>query len=193
MPLDEVGVSQAAAAAHMLARLKPDVIIASDLMRAFDTGSALGSLCGLEVRPDAGLRETYVGTWQGRTHAELAVDHADDLRLWALGMDVRPGGGETRIEVAERAVAAINRALADVPDGGTLVAATHGGAARAAACLMLGLPLDHWTALGIMSNCAWTVLVENPAVVGSGAAVTPWRLQEYNAGTLPVPPLGDEQ
>jgi probable phosphoglycerate mutase len=188
VPLDETGLAQAERAAQALAALQPTSIISSDLGRALATASALGRRTGLDVVTDEDLRETYAGIWQGMTRNELEQQFGDQLGQWSAGADVRPGGGETRVEVAERMVAAVNRALPTVPAGGTLVVATHGGAARAAIGALVGLPPEHWAALGVMSNCAWSVLDEN--ISGYGPA---WRLQEYNAGSLPVTALADDR
>ena len=72
IPLNELGREQAAAAAAMLAALKPDAIVASDLQRAARTAAALAALTGLPVRTDARLRERYFGQWQGLTMTEVA-------------------------------------------------------------------------------------------------------------------------
>jgi len=186
--LDETGLAQAARAATALARLEPAVIISSDLSRARVTADALAALSGAEVREDAGLRETFAGEWEGLTRPELEERFGDQLAEWSADPDVRPGGGETRREVAERMVGSITEALADVEPGGTLVVATHGGAARAAAGALLGLPPEHWAALGVLANCAWTVLEENLSSHGPR-----WRLQEYNSGSLPVTALADDR
>ncbi|RZS89762.1 putative phosphoglycerate mutase [Motilibacter rhizosphaerae] len=188
IPLDEVGVQQARAAAARLASLQPDLLVSSDLLRTRDTAAELARLTGLEVRLDPGLRETFAGTWQGRTSAEIAADDGDAYAAWVAGEpDVRPGGGETRWEVAERTCAAVHRALEGTPAGGTLVVVTHGGAARTALAMLLGLPPEHWGVLGGLSNCCWSVLHED-ARRAPGA----WRLEEHNAGSLPEPVLTEE-
>jgi glucosyl-3-phosphoglycerate phosphatase len=188
IPLDDTGLAQAARAAKMLARLKPARIHSSDLSRARATAAALASLTGLVVEEDVALRETFAGQWQGLTRTELEERFGEDLQQWAAGAEIRPGGGETRREVADRMVASIDRALDGVAPGETLVVATHGGAARAAIGALLGLPIEHWAALGVLANCAWSVLEENSS--GHGPA---WRLQEYNAGSLPVTALADDR
>jgi probable phosphoglycerate mutase len=188
VPLDDVGLEQAERAATVLARLEPAVIISSDLARARVTAQALAELTGLHVVEDPALRETFAGQWQGLTRHELEKRFGDDLAAWAAGSELRPGGGETRREVAARMVGAIDRTLPLVAPGQTLVVATHGGAARAAVGSLLGLPIEHWAALGVLTNCAWTVLEENLAQHGP-----PWRLQEYNAGSLPEMALADDR
>lgn len=150
-------------------------------------------MVALEVVTDERLRETYAGTWQGLTRRELEELHADDLASWSAGSQIRPGGGETRVEVADRMVAAIVDALVSVEPGQTLVVATHGGAARAATGALLGLPLEHWAALGVLTNCSWSVLAENVPSESGHRHGPPWRLQEYNAGSLPVLALADDR
>lgn len=188
IPLDELGIEQAARAAGMLVHLAPHRIVASDLSRAFATAQALGELTGMPITADERLRETHAGQWEGLQRAELLERFGPELALWASDSYVRPGGGETRVEVAERMVAAITEYLADLPDGGTLVVTTHGGSARAAIGALLEIPPQNWGALGVLSNCAWSILTENST--GHGPA---WRLQEYNAGSLPTPALADDR
>jgi glucosyl-3-phosphoglycerate phosphatase len=186
VPLDEVGTAQAKRAAQALAKLQPDHIIASDLSRARATAEQLAVITGHDITFDADLRETFAGEWEGLTRPELQAKFGADLALWASGSDIRPGGGETRREVATRMVQAVDRALPHVTD--TLIVVTHGGSARAAIGALLGLPAEHWAALGVLTNCAWSVLIEN--TTGHGPT---WRLQEYNAGSLPEPALADDR
>lgn len=187
--LDSVGVEQAERAARLLAALQPDVLVSSDLQRAAATAAALARVTGLEVARDPGLRETMAGAWQGLTSAEIAERFPGEVEAWAAGdVHLRPGGGETRLEVADRTVAAVRRALERVPEGGLLVAATHGGAARVAIGQLLGLPPSCWGALGGLSNCCWSVLAERAPGSRDGA----WRLLEHNAGSLPQPVLTEE-
>ena len=188
IPLDDVGRSQAVHAARALSRLEPTRIVSSDLQRAAQTAAALAELTGLAVTVDAGLRETYAGTWEGLTRAELEDRFAHELAEWGARADVRPGGGETRVEVADRMVAAIERATTGLEAGATLVVVTHGGAARAAIGRLIGLPPEHWAALGVLTNTAWSVLQANT----SGHGPT-WRLQEYNAVSLPVEAHADDR
>jgi glucosyl-3-phosphoglycerate phosphatase len=188
IPLDDVGQQQARDAAAKLAMLAPSRIISSDLQRAFVTAQALAEKTGVEVVTDPNLRETFAGDWEGRTREYLVENHGDALAKWAAGSDLRPGGGETRTEVAARMMVAIERELAHVGQGQTLVVVTHGGSARAVIAQLLGLPPQHWAALGVLTNCAWSVLTEKDTDYGP-----PWRLQEYNAGSLPVPALSDDR
>jgi glucosyl-3-phosphoglycerate phosphatase len=189
--LDDVGRGQAERAAAILAAVAPAVIVSSDLSRAVETAAALSAVTGVEVRTDERLRETYGGSWQGRTIDEIRATDAEAYDLWRAdtAIDVRAGGGETRSQLAERAVPAIMDALAVAPIGATVVVVSHGGTVRAALGTLLRLPMQNWSAIAGLANCCWSVLEErqgDPSRPG-------WRLLEHNAGTLPQMVLGDEQ
>ncbi|MFJ1649932.1 histidine phosphatase family protein [Streptomyces sp. NPDC088337] len=181
--LTGTGVGQARRAARLLASLRPDAIVSSDLVRATRTAAALAELTGLEVARDEGLRETYAGVWQGLTHEEIIDRHGEEYTAWKRGEPVRRGGGELETEVADRAAPVVLRYLEKVPEDGTLVVVSHGGTIRTTLGRLLGLEPRHWESLGGLSNCCWSVL-------GEGARG--WRLMEHNAGTLPEPVLGDD-
>ena len=192
VPLDEVGLDQVRRAAQTLIGMKPVKIVASDLERARVTAEALGELAGIPVLTDPDLRETFAGVWQGLTRAEIIERFPDDFAAWGGDSDIRPGGGETRLEVADRVIRAIDRALVDVPANGTLVIASHGGALRAGLGRLLGLQPAQWAALGVLANAQWTVLTELDPATPRPAGLE-WRLQEYNAGSLPEPAIGDDK
>ncbi|MFD0062778.1 histidine phosphatase family protein [Streptomyces sp. NPDC056637] len=181
--LTETGVAQARRAARLLASLKPDAIVASDLSRAAATAAELAALTGLDVTHDEGLRETYAGEWQGLTHDEIIGRYGDQYAAWKRGEPVRRGGGELETEVADRAAPIVLSHTEKLPQDGTLVVVSHGGTIRTTIGRLLGLEAHHWEGLGGLSNCCWSVL-------GQGARG--WRLLEHNAGTLPEPVLGDD-
>ncbi|MFJ2301207.1 histidine phosphatase family protein [Streptomyces sp. NPDC087787] len=181
--LTGTGVGQARRAARLLASLRPDAIVSSDLVRATRTAAELAELTGLEVARDEGLRETYAGVWQGLTHEEIIDRYGQEYTAWKRGEPVRRGGGELETEVADRAAPVVLRYLEKVPEDGTLVVVSHGGTIRTTLGRLLGLEPHHWESLGGLSNCCWSVL-------GQGARG--WRLMEHNAGTLPEPVLGDD-
>ncbi|MFF1921586.1 histidine phosphatase family protein [Streptomyces sp. NPDC058221] len=181
--LTEAGVGQARRAARLLASLKPDAIVASDLRRAAATASELAAVTGLGIAHDPGLRETYAGAWQGLTHEEIVGRFGEQYAAWKRGEPVRRGGGELETEVADRAAPVVLAHADKLPDDGTLVVVSHGGTIRTTIGRLLGLESYHWEGLGGLTNCCWSVL-------GEGARG--WRLLEHNAGTLPEPVLGDD-
>ena len=184
-PLDEVGIAQAIKAASILNSIEYAKVVSSDLIRAQKTAEmVVGSS---RVETDIAFRETHCGNWQGRTWPEIEKTQADQLAAWSLSEDIRPGEtGETRSEVAQRFTAGIDKYISEIEPGQTLLVVTHGGAARAGISQLLGLPKSHWGVLGVLSNCSWSLLSEQP---GKDQR---WRLDEYNAGSLPEPAIGDD-
>ena len=192
IPLNDVGREQARHAAQTLLAMKPTHVIASDLERALETGRTLSDLAGIGLTVDERLRETFAGEWQGMTRDEIVAKYPADYAAWGGDSEIRPGGGETRWEVSDRVVAAIESALVNIPAGGTLVVASHGGALRSALGRLLGLDPRQWTILGVLANAQWSVLTELDENMPKLPDLK-WRLQEYNAGSLPEPAIGDDK
>ncbi len=82
IPLNETGRAQARALATALAGEPIDAVYASDLSRAMATAAPLAEVLGLQVRPDARLRERSYGTLQGKTYAEVAEYLPEDFARW---------------------------------------------------------------------------------------------------------------
>jgi glucosyl-3-phosphoglycerate phosphatase len=176
--LDETGVAQAERAARLLAALRPDAIVSSDLRRASATAAALARLTGLEVSLDKDLRERYGGAWEGLTDKEIREQYPEAHAAWL------PPDGESTAAVAARACAALERAAEATPPGGLTVVVSHGAALRLGVSAFLGLPAVQWDVLGPLANCSWSVLQRRR---------DRWRVVEHNAGTLPEPVLGDDR
>ena len=184
IPLDEVGLAQARAAAARLASLAPTRLFSSDLQRAAATAAELAALTGLKVEYDEALREINVDDWAGMTMDELAAIHPEAAARIRSGEPQRRGtAGETVEEVAARFAPALARAIEHGEPSDTVVVATHGLAARVGICLFLGIPQAHWPAFGGLSNCNWVSLL--PGRHG-------WRIEEWNAGSLPEPVMSDD-
>ncbi|HEU4424005.1 MAG TPA: histidine phosphatase family protein [Pilimelia sp.] len=172
-PLNELGHRQAAAAARLLAILRPDAIVASDLSRAAETAAALAALTDLGVRLDPRLREREYGRWQGLTMSEIAERFPEEHARWRAG-EQSPGCGiESLDDLGKRVAEALQEAAEALP-GGTTVLATHGGAARQGCGALLGWPPRVLRTVGGLGNCHWAELRHD--------AVRGWQLHTYNVG-----------
>lgn len=82
----------------------------------------------LELAPD--LRELDFGDWEGRTAAELMIEHSDELgRFWRDPYGYTPPGGEPLTAFERRIFAAIER-LTDRYAGERVLLITHAGVMR---------------------------------------------------------------
>lgn len=175
-PLDEVGRAQAIEAAALVAAMRPELVISSDLRRARQTADKLTALTGLSLLLDARLRERHLGHWQGLTRDEVAARFPEEFADWLAGRDVSRRGGESRKEVAERALELVD----ELPELELIVLVSHGATAMCLSAALLGLPQTP-SILGPLANCHWTELRD---------AGTGWTLRAHNAGPPgPVIPL----
>ena len=183
IPLDDTGQAQAERAARLLAALRPDLIVSSDLVRAAATAAPLARLTGLDVILDKDLRERHGGCWEGLTDTQIRERYPVEHATWT------PPDGEPSAAVADRVATALQRTAASVAEqvagrDGLAVVVSHGAALRLGMSRLLGMPDDLSGVLGPLSNCSWSVL---------GVRWGRWRLQEHNAGNLPEPVLSDDR
>jgi broad specificity phosphatase PhoE len=124
IPLTDVGLQQAAAAAKRLASAGIDVIVASPLLRARQTAGEVATTTGAAVVTDDGFRETDFGAWEGLTFAEVRERWPAEVSAWLADPAVPPPDGESFVEVSERVAGALQRVLADRA-GQTVLIVSH--------------------------------------------------------------------
>jgi glucosyl-3-phosphoglycerate phosphatase len=186
--LTDLGREQAAAAAEVLAKRQPLVIVSSDLRRALETAMALGERSGLPVEIDTRLRETHLGDWQGLTHLDVDALAPGARLAWRNDARWAPHGGESRVDVAARSTPLVTELLAKYDEWGSsrngdepdrpVVLVAHGGLIAALTAALLGLPVDNWPVLGGMGNASWVQLSGHSA---PDATDVRWRLDVWNA------------
>jgi glucosyl-3-phosphoglycerate phosphatase len=184
--LTDLGREQAGAAAEVLAKRQPLVIMSSDLRRALDTAMSLGERAGIPVLVDPRLRETHLGEWQGMTHLEVDAVAPGARLVWRNNSRWAPPGGESRVDVADRSMPLVSELIAgqaewglDEPDRPVVLVA-HGGLIAALTAALLGLPVDNWPILGGMGNASWVQLSGHCAPDAAPSDIR-WRLDVWNA------------
>lgn len=187
VPLNESGLAQAQAAAPSVAALQPDVIVSSDLSRAVQTAEPMAALAGLPVQVDPRLRETLLGEWEGLTRDEVIDGWPGLWEQWrSSNAEFAPPGGESRMQVASRAVQVVHELDETGADRALLVA--HGGLILGLTAHLLDLPKDQMEVFTGVSNCHWVVLHRAETTVSRSG----WRLHSYNAGLSSVVLPGGE-
>ncbi|HJT95402.1 MAG TPA: glucosyl-3-phosphoglycerate phosphatase, partial [Mycobacterium sp.] len=184
--LTDLGREQAAAAAEVLAKRQPLLIVSSDLRRALDTAVALGERSGQPVLVDPRLRETHLGDWQGLTHLEVDAAAPGARLAWRENARWAPHGGESRVDVAARSMPLMAELIAEQTEWGVddperpVVLVAHGGLIAALTAALLGLPVDNWPIMGGMGNASWVQLSGHGAVDAAPEDIG-WRLDVWNA------------
>ncbi|ULP40963.1 glucosyl-3-phosphoglycerate phosphatase [Mycobacterium lentiflavum] len=186
--LTELGRAQATAAAEVLGKLQPLLIVSSDLHRAYDTAVMLGERTGLPVRVDERLRETHLGDWQGLTHTEVDGQAPGARLSWRDDATWAPHGGESRVDVAARSVPLVAELVAGEPEWGDadepgrpVVLVAHGGLIAALSAALLKLPVANWPILGGMGNASWVQLSGHSHHSDGDFDSIRWRLDVWNA------------
>lgn len=145
-PLSALGQRQAEALANRLAgeRPLPDLIVASNLIRAQATAEAFARRLDQPVTLDPDLREISMGAWEGRPVAEVAREQPDlfaRVETDPMGEASAPGG-ESWAAFSDRVHCALDRWRGRAPSGGTVFWVTHGGVISALLLRALGLSFE---------------------------------------------------
>ena len=136
VPLSPRGIQEAKNAGEKLRPYKFDRAFTSVLARANDTLRLALETIGqtaIPIEKDKALNERMYGELQGLNKAETAKKYGDDqVKIWRRSYDVRPPGGESLKDTADRVLPYYeNRIKPCVLNGETILIAAHGNSLRA--------------------------------------------------------------
>ena len=155
--LNSRGRAQARRLAERMRKARVTSIVTSDLQRAMETAVIVGDACRVEPSLDAELREVDVGTWTGRSHAQVEELYPEEWAAWSTGLDARRGGGETYAELSQRIERAVVRIAAmDAKD--PILVVSHGGSIKSYVAKLLGVGPEGLRALAGVGNCGLTII-----------------------------------
>ncbi len=143
VPLSPKGEEEARAAGAKLATMRFDCAFASVLKRAIDTLTIVLEVIGqkdIPIEKDQALNERLYGDLQGLNKGETAAKYGEQqVKLWRRSYDVRPPGGESLKDTAERVLPYYeSRIKPKILQNKTVLVAAHGNSLRA-----LVMELDH--------------------------------------------------
>jgi broad specificity phosphatase PhoE len=139
-PLSDEGRRQAERVGQRIAGRHLAGFYSSDLKRAFETAQAIEAATGLQAEPMAGLREIFLGEWEGLRTDDLAQRFPEAWASWTdePDWDLVPGGeGAALFET--RVAAALDEILSRHAQGDVVVV-THGGVIQIALHRVIGRP-----------------------------------------------------
>ena len=136
VPLSPKGIEEAKAAGKKLADLTFDRAFSSVLARANETLRIVLEVIGqtgIPIEKDKALNERMYGELQGLNKAETAKKYGDEqVKIWRRSYDVRPPGGESLKDTAERVLPYYDSRIKPcVLKGETILIAAHGNSLRA--------------------------------------------------------------
>ncbi|MBH0181512.1 MAG: 2,3-bisphosphoglycerate-dependent phosphoglycerate mutase [Nitrospira sp.] len=136
VPLSPRGVEEAKNAGDKLKGFTFDRAFTSVLSRANETLrfvlEAIGQTA-IPIEKDKALNERMYGELQGLNKAETATKYGDaQVKIWRRSYDVRPPGGESLKDTAERVLPYYDTRIKPcVLKGETILIAAHGNSLRA--------------------------------------------------------------
>lgn len=140
-PLSPRGRRQAELLARRLRAHLPSAaaVYASPLRRATETAETVREAMGVPMFTDPGLREMYLGKWEGMTVPEIQAAFPGTYEAWLADPLTHPAPGGERLEAfGKRVMDAFERVRAAQP-GRDVVLVSHGGPIKALLCHVLGL------------------------------------------------------
>ena len=155
-PLTDKGMWQAKMAAEYLKDKKIDLVYASPLNRAYNTGKAVSDLLNIPIIPVDGLKEINAGVWEGRKFDDLETEYPDTYHTWRNDIgNARPDGGESVAELYDRVVKTISE-IAKQNNGKNIAIASHATPIRAFGGYCFGIKKENLRELPWPANAAIT-------------------------------------
>jgi probable phosphoglycerate mutase len=144
--LNERGQKQAKDLAEALKDVPIKAIYSSPLERARETAAPIAKTCNLKVQIEAGLIETNVGKWQGRSLAALRLN-----RQWKVVQNAPSRAqfpeGETFYECQTRVVAALDKIIRNCKPQDIIACVFHADPIKLAVAHYIGLPINNFQKL----------------------------------------------
>ncbi len=136
VPLSPKGELEARAAGQKLVGFRFDRAYTSVLKRAIDTLSIVLAVIGqtdIPIEKDQALNERLYGELQGLSKTETVTKYGEQqVKLWRRSYDVRPPGGESLKDTADRVLPYCERRIRpELLLGRTLIVVAHGNSLRA--------------------------------------------------------------
>lgn len=136
VPLSPKGIDEAKSAGRKLTAYRFDRAFTSVLTRAIETLRLVLEVTGqsaIPIEKDKALNERMYGELQGLNKAETAQKYGDaQVKIWRRSYDVRPPGGESLKDTADRVLPYYEARIKPcVLKGETILIAAHGNSLRA--------------------------------------------------------------
>lgn len=139
-PLSEDGRRQAELLAARLADRRFVAAYTSDLKRASQTAEVIAMPSGIRPQPHRGLREVFLGDWEGLRTEEIAQRFPESWASWVEEPDWDSvPGGEGGAAFETRVAATLDEIFSRHAAGDVLVV-THGGVIQIALHRVIGKP-----------------------------------------------------
>ncbi len=142
--LTDTGKQMAREFAAAYQALPWSAIYCSPMKRTMATAQILSESAGLTLQLRDGLKEIKYGAWEGLSAESVKQNHLDEYQRWMTEPAWNaPPGGETSIEISNRASQIISEIVHQFADGNVLIV-SHKATIRIILCSLLGIDLGRY-------------------------------------------------
>lgn len=175
IPLDPLGVAQAARIADRMRNEPLDALFTSPMLRARQTAEAVSRTVDCDVQVVAGLEEIDFGDAEGLTLEEIDVQFPELRTLRESVDDIEFGwpAGERRVDFHARVLSAITGILAR-SEGQRVGVVCHGGVIASIVAHIDGGPPNDFLRYGVL-NCSITHVQVGP----DGSRIHLWNAVDH--------------
>jgi probable phosphoglycerate mutase len=164
-PLTDAGSRMGELFADAYGALPWRAIVTSTRRRTISTAAPLAARAGVPVHRDARLDELYFGEWQGLTKREAAARDAARFERWRADPTIGAPSGESPLDAADRALAALDDLRARHESGNVLIV-SHKTILRLLFCRLLNINLRFYR-----DTVEWPTGAVSVLDIGPGGAV----------------------
>ncbi|BDR53101.1 phosphoglycerate mutase [Bombiscardovia nodaiensis] len=188
IPLNATGLWQARQSAQALSQEyilghpeRKQIVVASDLSRAYKTAQVFARPLGLAVETDPRARERSFGQWEGLRAADVKERWPEDYRSWMLsdGGELKHGA-ESKEAVGQRGLGLLADWSSRAGRDTDLFVFSHGSWIVQTVQALFGFKglAVQAANFGSLRNAHWVRLVAQPVVDGR----VMWKLTDFNRG-----------
>ena len=156
--LNETGNRQAVELGERLRDIHFDAIYSSSSLRTRETAWLAFPDRHEDIVFLDSLREIDLGPWEGRLHAEIAIEEPESQHhFWHMPHLFEVEGAETFYDLQERAMREIRR-ISRRHFGQRVAVVSHGALIKSVLCHMEGLPMRDLWSWQPLPNCAHNIV-----------------------------------
>jgi len=151
--LSETGRKQSQWVTNILSNMPVTAIYSSDLKRAIDTAESIAKNHRIDVIRLEDLREINMGSWEGRTIAEISTEYPELMDcLYKNPIEFGYPNGESFAAFEKRVLTALST-IRSIHSNGAFAIVAHGGVCRIILGNALGIASQNWLRLSQDYGC----------------------------------------
>ncbi len=137
--LTPAGLQMAESFANVYKNVQWNAVYSSPMKRALATAEPICKMLHIQPETRIGLKEIHYGEWEGQTLATVLEKYPENYQRWKSEPAWNaPAGGETGLQVANRALGVVAEITQSYPSGDVLIVA-HKATIRIILCNLLGI------------------------------------------------------